>query len=502
MFGSKDKTGDVTGRRIQKAIKVRFFLLACASLLVGLVPAATYSQDAGGADEPAWDSFHPPFVRVASEVSPAVVFIRTERRVGRGGDESDGEGPFGDFFRELFPDYDDRNRERLMPGGGSGFIFDSNGQILTNEHVIRDAEEIVVVLSDDKEFEATLVGSDPRTDIAVLRIDADRALPTVPLGDSEEMLVGDWVLAIGTPFGELAGTVTVGIVSAKGRSNLAIRGGVADYQDYIQTDASINFGNSGGPLVNIRGEAIGVNTAINPSGQGIGFAIPINLAKEIADQLVTRGKVVRGYMGIRLRELDREFAEGMELEISKGIFVSEVLEGGPSDKAGIKQGDIIVEFDGQEVGDDTEFRFLVAGTEVGKKVPVRIYRDGKYKTIDVQLGEYEPETVVAAARPLGDQWLGLRVGEINERTKSRFNIDDDVDEGVVILDIVPGSPADKKNMRPGDVIQEIINERVSNLEDFRKVKSKYEERTKAVALYVRRGSTTYYVALKPQSKDD
>jgi serine protease Do len=475
--------------------------LALAFLVAVSIPVRVPAQESSS--EAAWDGFHPPFVKVAERVKPAVVFIRTERVMGRDGDSEEQEGPFGNFFRELFPDFEERHRNFIMPGGGSGFIIDEEGHILTNEHVVRNADAITVMMQDEETFEAELVGSDPRTDIAVLRIDVNRELPVVMLGDSEEMLVGDWVLAVGTPFGELAGTVTVGIVSAKGRSDLAIRGGSADYQNYIQTDASINFGNSGGPLVNIKGEAIGVNTAINPSGQGIGFAIPINLAKDIVNQLLTRGRVVRGYMGIRLRELTRELAEGLDLGFHDGIFVSEVIPGGPSDEAGLRKGDIIVEFDDKEVADDTEFRFLVAGTDVGRTVPVKVYREGDFKTLNVTLAEYDEQaTVASVSRPGGDYWLGLQVGEINENTRERFRLDDDVTEGVVIIDVEPGSPAARKSMRPGDVIQEIINYRVRDLDDFREVKEKYENRTKAVALYVRRGSTTYYVALKPESKDE
>ena len=271
-------------------------------------------------------NIHGTFTAVAARVRPAVVFIKTERRASSSDGSSERLGPF-DFFREMFPEDGDRTPRR-QGGGGSGFIIDEQGRILTNHHVIRDADKITVVLGvppNEEEYEASVVGVDEYSDIAVIKIDADIELPVVALGDSDEMMVGDWVMAIGTPFGQLSGTVTVGVVSAKGRTDLRIMGGTADYQNFIQTDASINFGNSGGPLVNLRGEAVGINTAINPSGQGIGFAIPINMAKGVSRQLIEKGRVQYGFMGIRLQELNKTLAKGLDLDIDHGILVNEVL---------------------------------------------------------------------------------------------------------------------------------------------------------------------------------
>jgi len=309
-------------------------------------------------------NFHSVFSVVAEKVRPAVVFIRTERSVSRDGGR-DRFGPF-DFFKDFFPEGEG---DYSVPGGGSGFIIDKEGRILTNYHVIEDAEKITVMLGeepDEEAYDAEIVGYDEHTDIAVIQIDSERDLPVVAMGDSEEIKVGDWVMAIGTPFGQLVGTVTVGVVSAKGRSDLRIVGGnVPDYQNFIQTDASINFGNSGGPLVNIRGEAIGINSAINPSGQGIGFAIPVNMARHIAEQLIEKGRVQYGYIGILLQQLDKTLAEGLGIDVEKGVMVREVLADTPADKAGLENKDVIVEFDGKPVKDLQKFRMMVGNTKVG-----------------------------------------------------------------------------------------------------------------------------------------
>src|SRR5437762_9139798 len=241
-------------------------------------------------------------------------------------------------------------RPQRVPSSGSGFIIDREGRVLTNNHVVRDAETIKVTLNDGRTFKATTVGTDPATDVAVIKIDGTN-LPVLPLGDSDQLRIGDWAIAIGNPLGDLRGSVTVGIVSAQGRSNLNIFGGTPDFQDFIQTDASINFGNSGGPLCNIRGEAIGINTAINPSGQGIGFAIPINLARHVADQLVAHGKVSRAMLGVNLADLTPEIAEGFGIHGDQGVVIQEVLKNQPAERAGIRRNDVIVEFEGQPVSD-------------------------------------------------------------------------------------------------------------------------------------------------------
>jgi Do/DeqQ family serine protease len=446
------------------------------------------------------------FADVAEKVRPAVVFIKTERSFGSvHGDQN--EAPF-DFFREFFPDGDQRQRHRQIPGGGSGFVFDDEGRILTNYHVIRDAEKITVVLdhNDDndavgEEYEARVVGFDRHTDIAIIQVDGPRHLPKVKLGDSDSMRVGDWVMAIGTPFGQLQGTVTVGIVSAKGRSDLNIVGGDATYQNYIQTDASINFGNSGGPLVNLNGEAIGINTAINPSGQGIGFAIPINMAKNIMAELIASGRVKYGYLGIVLQELDEELAQGMGIDLKYGIVVREVQPGTAAAQAGLKTGDVIVNFNGDDVRDDGKFRLMVASTPVGKSVPVVVYRDGKERVMNVTLGERPDEQPVASApEPRSNAWLGLHVEEATKGDVRREFRLDRGQTGVVVVDVEEGSPADEADIQAGDVITEVYSHEVKSMEDYVSVSEKLKERKDPIAFLVKRGRNTTFVTVLPERR--
>ena len=445
------------------------------------------------------------FADVAEKVRPAVVFIRTEREYTADRGEQ-GEAPF-DFFREFFPNGEERQRGRRIPGGGSGFIFDGEGRILTNYHVIRDADKIMVMLDNGdedevaEEFEARVVGFDRHTDIAVLQVDGAKNLPKVTLGDSDAMRVGDWVMAIGTPFGQLQGSVTVGIVSAKGRSDLNIVGGDATYQNYIQTDASINFGNSGGPLVNLAGEAIGINTAINPSGQGIGFAIPINMAKNIMAELIASGRVKYGYLGIVLQELDEDLAKGMGLELKQGIVVREVQPGTAAASAGIKTGDVIIRYDGTDVRDDGKFRLKVASTPVGRTVPVVVYRDGKERVVNVTLGERpDDEPVASAPEPPSDAWLGLHV---EDATKSEVRREFRIDRGqtgVVVVDVEEGSPAAVAELQPGDIITEVYSHEVRGMDDFVSVSNKLKERKDPIAFLVKRGRNTTFVTVLPERK--
>jgi Do/DeqQ family serine protease len=428
------------------------------------------------------------FADVAELVRPAVVYIKTERELSsREGHER--YGPF-DFFREMFPEGDGPRR---VPGGGSGFVIDKSGRIITNYHVIRDAEKITVVMGeapDEEELDATVVGYDAYTDIAVIEVSADRDLPVVELGDSDEMRVGDWVMAIGTPFGQLSGTVTVGVVSAKGRTDLQIVGGnVQGYQNFIQTDASINFGNSGGPLVNLGGEAIGVNTAINPSGQGIGFAIPVNMVKNISRQLIEKGRVQYGFMGIRLQELNKTLAQGLNLDTDSGILVTEVLPDTPADRAGLQRNDVIVEYDKKPVRDDQRFRLMVGNTEVGTEVPVVIVRDGKRKNVSMILTERPTDELLAAAPPVErESWLGLHVDEMDE-------------DGVVVTQVESGSPAGEAGIREGDVITEVYSRRVSNLRDYVDISEKLKDRKDPIAFLVKRDRTSRYVPVIPEDEE-
>jgi serine protease Do len=442
------------------------------------------------------------FADVAERVGPGVVFIRTKRTWSGSDDDSRFQIP--EFFRDFFPDDENHRRERRIPGGGSGFIFDNEGRILTNHHVVRDAEEIVVSFASPEgevELEARLVGADPKTDIAVIQVDLpENGLTVVPLGNSDECRVGDWVMAIGTPFGQLQGTVTAGIISAKGRSDLNIMGSdPGGYQNYIQTDASINFGNSGGPLVNMKGEAIGINTAINPSGQGIGFAIPINMARDIVDQLIAEGRVRYGFIGITLRELNKDLAEGLGLDIEQGVLVENVLDGYPADEAGIERKDVIVKYNGETVRDGSKFRLMVAKTPIGGTVPIVVWRKGKEKELEITIAERPEDAVVVAARPTsgGDSWLGLQVDEVDSREVRRtYNVPRG-QQGVIVLNVEEGSPADEAGIREGDIITEVYSIAVEDMDGYLKVAEKLKDREAPIAFLVKRGRSTTYIPVKP-----
>ncbi|MCK5620117.1 MAG: trypsin-like peptidase domain-containing protein [Candidatus Krumholzibacteria bacterium] len=443
------------------------------------------------------------FADVAANVGPGVVFIRTERTWSRSQDR--GRFQIPEFFRDFLPD-DENHRDRRIPGGGSGFIFDDEGRILTNHHVVRDADEIVVIMATDNgevEFLAEIVGTDARSDIAIIQIDPPKSgLPIVPLGDSDKCRVGDWVMAIGTPFGQLQGTVTAGIISAKERSDLNIMGSdPGGYQNYIQTDASINFGNSGGPLVNLKGEAIGINTAINPTGQGIGFAIPINMAKDIMGQLIAGGRVQYGFIGITLDELNKDLAEGLGLAVKQGILVNNVLEGYPAELAGIEKKDVIVEYDGEAVRDASKFRLMVAKTPIGETVPIVVWRDGKKKSMKITIAERPEDAVVAVAPPAGGgSWLGLQVDEADSRQmRQQFNTARG-QKGVVVLEVEKGSPADEAGIREGDIITEVYSIAVDNLNGYLEVADKLKDREAPIAFLVKRGRSTTYIPVKPDKR--
>lgn len=435
-----------------------------------------------------------PFAAVADQVMPGVVSIDTKKTVETGSPFELGE-PFGGILRDLIPDF--QRREYEVPSFASGFIFDKRGYVVTNHHVIADAGEIVVRMLDETEYKAGVVGSDPNTDIAILKIEADGDLTVVKLGDSDKIRTGDWAIAIGNPFGRLEGTVTVGVISAKGRSALNIAGGTPALQDFIQTDASINFGNSGGPLVNIKGEAVGMNTAINPLGQGIGFAIPINLVKHVAEEIVEHGKVAWGYMGILPQEITRDLAEALNVEVKSGILVGSVVEDGPADRAGIKRGDIITRFNGERVADVDQFRLKVAGTGVDRDVPVVIVRDGDTKTLNIKLGERPTELAQAGARRTAKEWLGLRVDDVAGAQGRRY-APSGVESGVVVTGVIENSPAERAGLAAGDLIQEVNGVEVSGLNDYEGLIEKAEKnKDKPVLFLVQRQNINRYVAVKP-----
>ncbi|NIM18960.1 MAG: PDZ domain-containing protein [Candidatus Latescibacteria bacterium] len=488
------------------------FLPVVLFLLSGLMYNPTFADEAPlpsekRSTEPEITPFaigsdgHSIFANVAAKVRPAVVFIKTERKIPEQerDDRLERFRPF-EFFRDLIPD-----PHPQIQGGGSGFFIDDEGRILTNYHVIKDAETITVVVGegpDEEIFEAEIVGYDSRTDIAIIQIEEVLEHPIVTLGDSDEMLIGDWVMAIGTPFGELSGTVTVGIVSAKRRSGLNIIGGEADYQDYIQTDASINFGNSGGPLVNLRGEAIGINAAINPTGQGIGFAIPINMAKQIMGQLIEKGHVEYGYLGIYFDELNKTLAQGLGLDIERGILVNQVLEDTPAERAGLQHHDIIIEFDGKPVRDGQRFRLMVGNTPVGSEVPIVIIRDGKRKKLNISIEERPPDRILLATpETRREGWLGLQVDDISSpAVREQFRGTKRSEKGVYVLRVEPGSPAARAGIEAGDIITEVYSHSVPNLESYVEISEKLKDREDPIAFLVKRGRNSIYIPVIPEKK--
>ena len=439
------------------------------------------------------------FVDIAKSVKPAVVNIYATKS---GRSEGSGTAPFDDpLFRKFFGDeffkkYE-HPKERKERGLGSGVIVESNGLIITNNHVVGKADEIRVTLSDKREFKAKLIGTDPKTDVAVVKIDAT-GLPTVAWADSDKLEVGEFVLAVGNPFG-LTQTVTLGIVSALGRA-----AGIAEYEDFIQTDAAINPGNSGGALVNVRGELVGINTAIfSQSGgnMGIGFAVPSNMAQSIMGQLVQTGKVVRGWLGVSIQELTPELASQFGVTETKGVLVSDVMDDSPAKKAGFERADVIIEYDGKSMDSPTHLRNAVAQTSVGKKVLVKIIRDKKPKTIDLTIVE-QPKSMSQssdedggdAATPTGIL-SSLDVRELTEELAGRFGLKSS-ERGVVIVRVKPGSTAEELGVREGDIVLEVNRQAVTSVKTFERIAGKLSK-DQAVLLLLKRQGRTIYLTLRP-----
>ncbi|MCS7281318.1 MAG: DegQ family serine endoprotease [Desulfobacterota bacterium] len=433
----------------------------------------------------------PNFTELVKKVKPSVVNISTTTIV-RGPDLREWffgrRSPFDDFFGDYFERFfgDIPQREYKQRSLGSGFIIDKEGYILTNNHVVERAQTIKVKLYDSREYDAIVVGRDPKTDIALIKINPRQDLPVAVLGDSDKLEVGEWVIAIGNPFG-LEHTVTAGIVSAKGRVI-----GQGPYDDFIQTDASINPGNSGGPLFNLRGEVVGINTAIISGGQGIGFAIPINLAKGIVEQLKTRKRVVRGWLGVSIQRVTPEIAKTFGLKEPGGALVAQVEEGSPADLAGIKRGDIIVEYDGKPVDMDTLPR-LVASTEVGKKVKIKIIRDGKTIEKEVIIGEQKDEPQRASRQPEVEKNLGLVVQDLTPEIARHLNLKERT--GVIVTDVQVGSPAYEADIRRGDIIKEVNRKQIKNTRDFKEAIRNVNLK-EGVVMLLNRQNTTFYVVVK------
>ena len=441
----------------------------------------------------------PNFVPVVKATSPAVVNISTTRIIKRGSRR--GRSPFNDpFFKEFFGDDFSKRfqmpRKRRQSSLGSGVIVDASGYIVTNNHVIAKADKIKVVLSDKREFSGKVIGTDPKTDIAVIKIDA-KNLPVIPWGDSAKLDVGEYVLAIGNPYG-LKQTVTMGIVSAVGRSNV----GIADYEDFIQTDAAINPGNSGGALVNSRGQLIGINTAIfsrSGGNMGIGFAVPANMARHVLKSLLKDGKVVRGWLGVSIQNINGDLATKFGLKKSSGALVSEIIPGSPASKAKLRAGDVIISFDGKAVNSSTTLRNVVAETPVGKKVQVRVIRNKRNIALVVVTGE-QPKNIsrrgpsVEKSAPNYSVLGGVEVSTLTPDIRNRLGLSQRV-FGVVVTRVNPESSAASR-LRSGDVITSINNQRVRSLSDYNKI-TRTLKRNSSVLLYLNRRGRMIYLVIKP-----
>ncbi len=469
------------------------FLTAFGLLAASLAPGAFAREQDGvhGTGERFWqepdplisrEGVHSRFAELARDAANSVVNVHTSKTV------TQPQMPFPDIFRGMpgMPGHPPTGpRERRVPSMGTGFVISADGYILTNNHVIDGVDKIEVRFQNGDTAEAEVVGKDPKTDVALIRVEGVDGLEPLVLGDSDEILPGDWVFAIGNPFG-LAHTVTVGIVSAKGRQI-----GQGPYDDFIQTDAAINPGNSGGPLMNVRGEVIGINTAINPAANTIGFAVPVNLAKSILTQLRDKGHVERGWLGVGIQQIDDDLREAFDLPNREGALVSQVMPGSPADEAGIERGDVILSFDGEAVGEMKELPGIVSTTPIGKKVKVLLLRDGKEKTVKVKVGLLdEPDRIAKAAEPEGLDELGLEVQDPTPAVLQRFGLEQA--DGVVVTSVRPVSPADEAGLRPGDVILELGSDPIENAKELR-------ERLKGAdraVLLIERGESTIFTTIR------
>ena len=429
------------------------------------------------------------FSDLAEKVRSGVVNIQVVKTVKNAGFAfpHGSRDPFGDFFGPFSDENPHRGPEQ---GVGSGFVISSDGYILTNNHVVDDANQIKIKLADGKEYDAKVVGRDPKTDLALLKAEGVSGLHALQLGDSDSLKVGNWVVAIGSPFG-LEQTVTAGIVSAKGRVI-----GSGPYDNFIQTDASINPGNSGGPLLNTKGEVIGINTAIfSQSGGnvGIGFAIPVNMAKEIVPQLKDKGRVTRGWLGVGIQKITPELSKSFGLKDEKGALVSQVVKGGPADKGGIETGDVIVEFDGNKVSDSNELPRMVAPLPVGKTVSVKVLRGGNAVDREVKIGQLE-EQKEEVADDSTRKPLGMTVQNITPEIAKGLGLKSET--GVVVASVVPGTPAANADIRSGDVIQQVNKKPVKDVEDLKqKIENTKDQET--ILLLIQRGGNTLFAALTP-----
>jgi len=511
---------------IHKAEKVFVHALLVLGFCVGIGlflfhPAPSYAIEKSAVNSEDLASalhFEKVFEQVVDQVKPAVVSITSvkvfkhkqqkqrsmpqdpyhsrpnqeqERDQFRDFREFFGDDFFDRFFKPRFPE-----GEYKIQGLGSGVIIDGEkGYIVTNNHVIEDADELKITMGDKKEYDGKVVGADPQTDIAIIKIEG-KDLPQAKLGDSDTIKVGQWAIAIGNPFG-LSQTVSIGVISATGRANV----GVAQYEDMIQTDAAINPGNSGGPLVNIRGEVIGINTAIfTRSGgyQGIGFAIPVNMVKVIMRDLIEKGKVTRGWLGVVIQDVDPALAKSFNVTSTEGVLITDVQENSPAKEAGLERGDIVVEYDGKPIRDVNHLRNVVAQTETGKKVKVKVVRDGKEKELTVKISEQPADLFAAVPGAVpSEKDLGMTVQNLTEELASRLGVEDT--SGVIVTEVQPDGPASAADIREGDIIKEVNRKKVGNVAEFKKAISA-EDKEKGILLLVKRGTFSRYVIVKTKGK--
>jgi serine protease Do len=437
------------------------------------------------------------FVEVAKKVQPSVVNVTTEKTItmrpwDRYGEDFFKGSPFEDFFRGFGFSPREKGKEyrHKQRSGGSGVIVDKEGYILTNNHVVEGADKVKVRLIDGREFTAMVKGQDSRTDLAVLHIKA-KDLPVATLGDSDKLDVGEWAIAIGSPFG-LEHTVTVGVISAKGRSGL----GTGNYEDFIQTDASINPGNSGGPLINIDGEVVGINAMIIQPGTGIGFAIPINMAKQILNDLIKQGKVVRPWLGISVQELTPEIAEQFQVKEKEGVIVAQIHPGTGAEKAGLGSGDIIKSVDDKAIKNTNELIKEIQKKKVGQKVKLNVVRDGKPMPIEVTLTAM-PDKPEALKERECEEKLGARVQELTPQLSARYRISSEIKRGVVVISVEEGSPADELGLQEGDVILEINRKKIETIKDFEKA-VKDINLEKGIVFRLHRRGNSFYHSFKKQ----
>ena len=436
------------------------------------------------------------FADLAQRVGPSVVNIKVtkvEKMAGpsfMGPEGFEQDSPFGDFMQKFFRQMPQGPRAERQQGAGSGFIISKDGYIVTNNHVVEDATEVMVTLADKQEYPAKVIGRDPKTDIALVKIEPKEPLTVASLGDSAALRVGDWVLAVGNPFG-LSNTVTAGIVSAKDRVI-----GAGPYDDFIQTDAPINPGNSGGPLFNLKGEVVGINTAIVPQGQGIGFAVAVNQAKALLPQLEATGTVTRGYLGVHIQSLTPELAKSLNLKDTKGALVADVTPGSPAAAAGIKRGDVIVGFAGKAITETTQLPTLVAETPVDTTTPVTVLRDGAEQTLSITVGKMPGERTADSNQPgshtvpaTGKWGLGLR--DLDAKTAQRAGIAPGA--GVLVTAVQPDSPAEKAGVRAGDILLEVNRTKVTSVAEAQAQAQRAEGGS--LLVFLKRGDASLFAAL-------